>query len=907
MPPVARKSRRKKQAKDKDSFSRQTSLLDAFGLRSAASQAGSAASAAPSTAPSLDGSVTGDDVIDLPSSDSEPPLSVAEVAPSSPMTHSSNDGVEDTGNLVLKLQPGGTLQRGSSRDVPIVVADSSPNTSPVCEAKSLRPPPKAAYSIFAPRKQAGEKASPVTAVYGKPSVKPSVPFPDQTTQHVRGPQIVPDTTLWKYSRRERHRPLNTLPEDTTIYSKLASSSSTHPADVPPSFPIPLQHVNSLSLSEKEDHAARILTTHRGYPAIRRVLDDSLPSSLEASSSPNVLWSDRWRPRRADEVLGNEQSAMYLRDWLVTLKLHIAGSGNVPQPVSANINGKATKAKKKGKAPRGIKRPRIVRDVERKRRRLDAELEWIVHDYSDEDEDPLDIINMPDDDWLFSTAAQQEHVPDVDPPGHPTTPSPDDAVLPFTYRSPRFGPTVCNTILLTGPPGCGKTASVYACAEELGWDVFEVYPGIGERSGAALLKLIGEVGKSHLVRQTQTAPNQKGPTRNFFRKRGVVHSDNEGETPLDCGIDPHPESDSTVQGLPAAASEVSQSIVLVEEVDVLFREDASFWPALIRIIKECKRPVVLTCTVSLAGSYLRAICLSGNCLLDAAMAEELFVGATGPFQYLSRSGDHTLHPNGAPRPQMDLRRAISQLQLGIHTPSSTGEYASARCDPDAARSSLEKFRRVAWAMEVCSFTDSGLRRPRHELLCDMLSNIPLTNGDEVMGLRHFAYEPSDIGRSLPVTFSNYDMDETIYDFLLDAARPHYPHRMTYGTTPQTRRRHILFTSTLSSMYLTFSASPANNSSVTHSPYSRTTSLGYGSWFAPTTHVSLCINNRSPRTEVDAGRGTRSASNGHTIATRALRGHRDILMRTALGSDSPDTSPPSSQPDMDAPLSTAATPM
>lgn len=31
-------------------------------------------------------------------------------------------------------------------------------------------------------------------------------------------------------------------------------------------------------------------------------------------------------------------------------------------------------------------------------------------------------------------------------------------------------TLCNTVLITGPPGVGKTAAVYACAQELGFKV-----------------------------------------------------------------------------------------------------------------------------------------------------------------------------------------------------------------------------------------------------------------------------------------------------------------------------------------------------------------------------------------------------------------------------------------------------
>lgn len=30
--------------------------------------------------------------------------------------------------------------------------------------------------------------------------------------------------------------------------------------------------------------------------------------------------------------------------------------------------------------------------------------------------------------------------------------------------------LCNTLLITGPPGVGKTSTVYACAQELGFKV-----------------------------------------------------------------------------------------------------------------------------------------------------------------------------------------------------------------------------------------------------------------------------------------------------------------------------------------------------------------------------------------------------------------------------------------------------
>lgn len=36
--------------------------------------------------------------------------------------------------------------------------------------------------------------------------------------------------------------------------------------------------------------------------------------------------------------------------------------------------------------------------------------------------------------------------------------------------------LCNTVLITGPTGVGKTAAVYACAQELGFKVSKRHTG-----------------------------------------------------------------------------------------------------------------------------------------------------------------------------------------------------------------------------------------------------------------------------------------------------------------------------------------------------------------------------------------------------------------------------------------------
>uniref|UniRef100_A0A8B9LQA4 ATPase family AAA domain containing 5b n=1 Tax=Astyanax mexicanus TaxID=7994 RepID=A0A8B9LQA4_ASTMX len=55
--------------------------------------------------------------------------------------------------------------------------------------------------------------------------------------------------------------------------------------------------------------------------------------------------------------------------------------------------------------------------------------------------------------------------------------------------------LCNTVLIVGPVGVGKTAAVYACAEELGYKVFEVNSS-SLRSGQLVLSQLREATQSH---------------------------------------------------------------------------------------------------------------------------------------------------------------------------------------------------------------------------------------------------------------------------------------------------------------------------------------------------------------------------------------------------------------------------
>lgn len=100
-------------------------------------------------------------------------------------------------------------------------------------------------------------------------------------------------------------------------------------------------------------------------------------------------------------------------------------------------------------------------------------------------------------------------------------------------------------LIYGPPGCGKTSSVYAVGQELNTFVFEVNSS-QKRSGKELLELLEGVGQSHLIHSRATDQNQN-------------------------------------------------SIILLDDVDVIYATEKTFWAGISKFANESRRPIVMTCT------------------------------------------------------------------------------------------------------------------------------------------------------------------------------------------------------------------------------------------------------------------------------------------------------------------------
>ncbi|KAJ5785335.1 uncharacterized protein N7503_010547 [Penicillium pulvis] len=286
------------------------------------------------------------------------------------------------------------------------------------------------------------------------------------------------------------------------------------------------------------------------------------SAFDSGKYESHLWSQKYAPKSAEEVLQAGREPQVLRDWLQNLKITAVDTG---------------------KSPHGSKNRKTKREKKQKKRQKAEKLDGFIVS-SEEEASEMDNLSGSDDELAGDvTVSAPRTVVRSGDVGLCSQHGPDKAQL-------------ANAILLSGPSGSGKTASVYAVAKELDFEVFEINPG-NRRSARDMLEKVGDMTQNHLVhllnesdessaKARMSAPDE--PKQNklmgFFKGQPskAAQKVDKGATPSE------PEND------PKRPREQKQSLILLEEADILFDEDKQFWTGVFTLISQSRRPIVITC-------------------------------------------------------------------------------------------------------------------------------------------------------------------------------------------------------------------------------------------------------------------------------------------------------------------------
>ena len=451
---------------------------------------------------------------------------------------------------------------------------------------------------------------------------------------------------WREFRRPTRRLMTGHELQKAIHPRLDSKLDT----------IENSDVDELSIPQLVHSPAHVALQHL-YGTIATSL-----SSFDKFGCETQDWMHKYAPKAAKDVLQQSHEVGLLRDWL---------KGSTIRSVEFRDNGNSSRGSSVASRRRGPK----------KRKRAEELDGFIIS--SDEEASLMDEITDPESFQPRKSLLKKSVIRSADATGVPGT-----------------GGRSTNAVVISGPHGCGKTAAVYAVAQELGFEVFEINAA-SRRSGRDILDRVGDMTRNHLVRQDprdevagndETAEQQRaseqlkqdlesgrqGTMKSFFKSAKGVKSKHSAKksSPQKVG----PEANEQ----PKKQQNQKQSLILLEEVDVLFEEDKLFWTTVLELTLQSKRPIIMTCTderlLPLDDIALHAIFRFGP-PPDQLAVDYLLLVACNEGHLLPREAVSALY--NAKR--SDLRASIAELnfwcQMAIGDVKGGLEWMLIRATPD----------------------------------------------------------------------------------------------------------------------------------------------------------------------------------------------------------------------------------
>lgn len=382
------------------------------------------------------------------------------------------------------------------------------------------------------------------------------------------------------------------------------------------------------------HLANNLNGSPDHPALINRFQqlDSSASSFDKGDCETIAWSQKYAPKKSSDVLQKSKEMATLKEWLQSLTIaSVEGALKDNKKVATKCDSERQKSKGKRR-----KRPADLDD-------------FMVSD----DEDGTDMQMMTEDELALDSNEITQSKQSVIRIGSQNS---NEATKSKNW----------NTFLLSGPHGCGKTAAAYAVAAELGFEVFEINPS-NKRSGKDILDRVGDMTRNHLVRRDKRALNvgepklmdsldkpvqeQKSVLNSFF---GQVDKNKKAEQKRS-------DMSDEVGTSKAQAQSQKQSIILLEEVDVLFESDKQFWEVVLNLAVQSRRPILLTCNneslLPLDTLSLQGILRFNPTPVDIA-ADYLLLVAAQEGHLLDRNATTSLYNSKG----QDLRASLTTLNF-----------------------------------------------------------------------------------------------------------------------------------------------------------------------------------------------------------------------------------------------------